>query len=249
MRKPLLLLLLLVMGISLRAQSVKDSAIALPLLGFSYGFHAPGGDLADRFGNNSDAGISFFYKTKSNFLIGGSASYLFSDKVKEAGVLDSIKDSNGNIINQNGQYSEVRLFERGWNFNAGVGKVFSVMSPNPNSGPFVYAGAGYLMHRIRIDDIGNQSPQLAGDYKKGYDRLTAGFAVTESIGYIYLGNKRLVNFFAAVELTQGFTQSRRNWDFDLMRRDDTKRMDLLYGVRAGWILPLYKKAPKEYYYY
>lgn len=250
MRKLYVSLLLIVLVFTANAQvSVKDSAIAAPLLGFSFGYHQPGGDLYDRFGPHTDIGFSFLYKTKKNLLIGIHGSYLFSNNVKETGILDSLRDSNGFIINQNGQYAEVRLFERGWNIHAGIGKLFDVWGPNPNSGFFVYAGAGYLQHKIKIDDIGNQSPQLAGDYRKGYDRLTSGLAFTEMAGYIFLSNKRLVNFFAAIELTQGFTQSRRSWDFDLMRRDTQKRIDLAYGVRAGWILPLYKKVPNEYYYY
>jgi hypothetical protein len=250
MRKLTVSLLLFLLTFTAGAQvNVKDSTVAVPLLGFSFGIHMPGGDLYDRFGAHSDIGFSGFYKTKSNLLFGINASYFFSDKVKETGILDSIKDSNGAIIDQNGQYAEVRLFERGWNIHAGAGKLFNVWGPNPNSGFFVYAGAGYLQHRIRIDDIGNQSPQLSGDYKKGYDRLTSGLAFTEMAGYIFLGNKKLVNFFAALEFTQGFTKSRRSWDFDLMRRDVSKRVDMAYGVRAGWILPLYKKVPNQYYYY
>jgi hypothetical protein len=33
-----------------------------------------------------------------------------------------------------------------------------------------------------------------------------------------------------------------------MGPDNTKRIDLLYGIRLGWIVPLYKQAPQEYYF-
>jgi hypothetical protein len=43
--------------------------------------------------------------------------------------------------------------------------------------------------------------------------------------------------------------SRRDYDFDIMGYDDTKRKDFLGGIRVGWILPLYQKAPEKFYYY
>lgn len=229
--------------------SIRDSSISTPLLGFSFGVHLPEGDLVKRFGPNSDVGFSYMHKTKKNWIYTGHISYLFGKEVKENGILDSIRDNNGYIIDQNGQYADVRLYERGWNIYAGGGKLFPVWGPNPNSGILAMGGIGFLQHKIRIEDIGNQSPQLTGDYKKGYDRLTNGLAFTEFIGYLYLSNRRLVNFYAGVEFTQGFTQSRRSWDYDLMRKDETKRTDLLWGVRAGWVLPLYKRAANKFYYY
>lgn len=229
--------------------SVKDSSISTPLLAFSYGIHLPEGDLVKRFGPNSDIGFAYMHKTKKNWLYLAQVSYLFGKEVKETGLLDSIKDNNGFVIDQNGGYADVRLYERGWNVYAGGGKLFPVWGPNPNSGIFAIGGIGMLQHKIRIEDIGNQSPQLAGDYKKGYDRLTNGIAVNEFIGYMYLSNKRLVNFYAGIEFTQAFTQSRRSWDYDLMRKDVTRRTDLLMGVRAGWVLPLYKRSANKFYYF
>jgi hypothetical protein len=46
---------------------------------------------------------------------------------------------------------------------------------------------------------------------------------------------------------EGFTQSRRSYDYDLMKQDTKKRLDILYGGKVAWILPLYKKAPQEFY--
>jgi hypothetical protein len=245
-----LILLFLTAASTSKAQvSVKDSSISTPLIGFTYGIHLPGGDLAKRFGPNSDVALSYMHKTKKNWIYTGQMSYLFGKQVKENTILDSIRDSNGQVINQNGNYADVRLYQRGFNIYAGAGRLFPMFGPNPNSGILVMGGVGLLQHKIRIEDIGNQSPQLAGDYKKGYDRLTNGISVNEFIGYLYLSNKRLVNFYAGFDLTQAFTQSRRSWDYDLMRKDETKRTDLLWGVRAGWVLPLYKRAENKFYYF
>jgi hypothetical protein len=248
--KKTLFIIFLCLALSLRAQvNIKDSIINCSFTGLSLGMDLPGGNLSKRFGYNSHIAFSYFYKTKTNWLFAFDVGYIFGSKIKENGILDSIKTSTGNIINKNGEFAEVRLFERGWVSTIRGGKLFPVIGPNKNCGIFVMVGGGVLQHRIRIDDIGNNSLQLRKEYKKGYDRLTNGFALSQSVGYLHLGNKRFVNFFALFEFTQGFTQSRRSWDYDLMRRDTEKRIDLLNGFRFGWILPLYKKTPDEFYYY
>ena len=106
-----------------------------------------------------------------------------------------------------------------------------------------------MRHKIKIDDIGHQSPQLVDPYPQGYDRLTAGFGAHEFIGYVYFSNKRLLNFFGGFEFTQAFTKSQRSFDYDLMKADVEKRTDLLNGIRIGWILPLYKRTPQEFYFH
>ena len=62
-----------------------------------------------------------------------------------------------------------------------------------------------------------------------------------------MSNNRLLNFYFGFECLEGFTQNRRSYDFDLMSHDSKKRLDILYGARVAWILPLYKKAPAEFY--
>ena len=229
--------------------NVKDSALTFSMVKLSYAFQEPGGDLAKRFGYNSNVGLDFSIKTKHDFIVGANGSLLFGNQIKENGILDSLKNSSGWIINQNGIPSTVRLFERGFTVSIYIGKMFHVFAPNPNSGIVVYVGPSYVNHKIKINDIGHQVPELTTNYLKGYDRLTAGFGVHEFIGYFYFGNTRLVNFFGGIELTQAFTKSLRKYNYDLMQPDTTPRKDFFYGIRVGWILPLYRKLPQQYYYY
>lgn len=241
-----------VLGLS---QNVKDSSLLFPMLKFSYAFQLPGGNLAKRFGYNSNINFNFSIKTKTNWIFGVNGSFFFGDQIKENGILDSLKTSTsdgphtGFIIDQNGHPATVRLFERGFTASLHGGKIFPWLSHNKNSGICIYAGPVFVMHKIKIDDIGRQSPQLVNSYLKGYDRLTAGFGTTLFMGYIYFGNKRITNFFAGLEFTQAFTKSQRSFDYDLRRADTRQRIDMFYGIRVGWILPLYKRTPQQFYYY
>jgi hypothetical protein len=235
-------------GVTFSQVNIKDSIINTSLTALSYSYQFPAGDISKRFVSNSTIGGAYLYKTKKNWLIGADGFFMFRDTIKETGILDSINNSDGGIIDGNGIYADVRLYERGFYTGIKGGKLFPVWGPNKNSGIIVLIGAGLLQHKIRIENSGNSAPQISGDYRKGYDRLTNGFALSEFVGYMYLGNSRLVSFYAGFELVQAWTKNRRSYNFDLKGPDNTKRFDLLNGFRIGWIIPLYKQTPQKYYY-
>ena len=237
------------LSLNLRAQvSVKDSSIYTPYVGLGYAYQQSAGDLVKRFGNNSAVTGSLDFKTKKYWIFGINGSYFFGKDVKES-LFDSIATSTGAIINGNGEFADVRLFERGFTASLTAGRMFSWKKPNPNSGIVFNVGVGFIQHKIRIETIGNTAPQLSKQYKKGYDRLSNGLLLSQSLGYLYLSSNRLVNVYIGFECMQGFTQSRRSFDYDLMKQDTDKRLDVLYGGKFVWILPLYKRAPQEYYTY
>jgi hypothetical protein len=204
--------------------------------------------LADRFGTNSNVGSQVLMKTKSNILYGIGATFIFGDNVKETNMLDGLKTSQGQIINSRGQDAEVYYYERGFHLAGYLGAILPIGNLNKNSGFFILGGVGLLQHKIRIHDKNEDIPGLYDDYKKGYDRLTNGLATSEMIGYQYLSSRRMINFYVGVEFLQGFTQNRRSYNYDLMEKDETKRLDLLTSIRFGWIIPAYKKTPKDFYF-
>ncbi len=230
--------------------SVKDSTIFTALFYASYAYQIPGNDLAKRFGNNSNIGGGCLIKTKKNLLFGVDFNFLFSENVKdEDSLFKHISTSDGSIIGRDGLYAEVHLWERGFNSSFKVGKIFPIFGPNPNSGLAIIFSMGYLQHKIRIENRDKTAPPINGDYKRGYDRLSAGLAINQFIGYMHLGNKKLISFFAGFELTQAWTKSLRIYDFDKMSRNEERYFDTLYGIKIGWIIPLYKRIPDKYYYY
>jgi hypothetical protein len=219
-------------------------------LSFSYALQLPGGDLVHRFGLNSAAGMALSYKTRNNFIYGAHWSYMFGKDLRGENPIDSITTSEGFVIDGEGKFADLRMFERGFTLGLSAGKIFNtVFSPNVNSGLMVTAGVGYLQHKIKIYDNGARSPQFDKELLKGYDRLTSGIMATEFVGYFYLSRNRYVNFYGGFEFYQGFTKSRRSWDYSLMRADTENRIDLLTGFRVGWILPLYKSSARVKYYY
>lgn len=234
-----------------RAQvKISDSGIFAPLLSATYSFHVPQGDLAELFGGCSSIGGSLLFKTSGNWLIGAEGNFMFGQSVKNGDqILASLTTSEGYLIDANGLIADIVYHERGYNFLARLGKVIPVLSPNPNCGFTITAGAGYLQDKIRIHNPGNTAPQIAGDYKKGYDRLNGGFLLSGTLGYMYLSNSRLLNFSLSLEFQQAWTTFYRDRNFDTGLKDDRKMSTQFYGAKLSWILPLYKRAPQEFYLY
>lgn len=235
---------------TLSAQSSARNQGSVLLAHFSYGAQLPGGDLADRFGANFIPGLGLEYLTdKSNRIIGLEGSFMFGSRVKED-VIAGLRTAEGYIIGEEGSYADIQLRERGIYLGGYLGKLFGVSPKNNRSAIKVTLGAGLLQHKIRIqDDPVQKAPQLSADYKKGYDRLSNGFALRQFIGYQLMDLDGRINFYAGVDLTQGFTQTRRSYNFDTFGPDASKRFDLLVGIRIGWILPFYtgKSADDIYY--
>jgi len=234
---------------SFAIRNPKDSIIAVSLVGLSYGYQFPQKDLKNRFYNNSTVGLNFYRKTKKNFVFGVDWYFIFAQKVKEQDMFSSVLNSDGFFIDENGQNASVRLYQRGHCFNAKIGKIFPIGRPNKNSGLLFLLNGGWLQHKIKIEDLGNLTPALNKEYKKGYDRLAGGLNVGFFAGYIFMSDNRYFNFFGGVEGYYANTKSLRSWDFQKMKYDDSKRKDVLLGLKVGIILPLYKRATNAYYIY
>ena len=247
----LLVILLFAFGFSSKAQNnLHDSSLFIPSLGINYTYQFVGGDLKNTFGNSHSIGANLNFKLKNNWLFGGDFQFYFSDQIKnKEPYFQNIVNNDGYIIDGDGQYAEVYLYQRGFNTQLYVGYQFNLWAKNPNSGPFIQFGMGFMQYWVRIENPGLTAPQITGDYKKMYDRLTNGLSTSQFIGYRWMGNRNLTNFYFGIELTQGWTENRRNYNADLSPEDLGKHLDLLTGIKVGWIIPFYPKVAKEYYYY
>lgn len=241
-------LLFLVLSCTLSAQrQVADSVLATTSLSFSVGGFVPGGDLADRFGLNTQVGGKFMRKSESNWTYGLNFGYHFAGEVSEPGLLSNLVNDEGHIISNQGRIAEVNVGMRGYYIGAEAGHLFNVVGPNPNCGILVQAGMGYLHHKIRMEHQFHEITQLEEPYLQGYDRLTNGFAINQFVGYFHMSDSRLVNYFIGLDLTQGWTQGRRELYFDTLESGEDKRFDSLIGLRAGWVIHFYRRPAKEYF--
>ncbi|MFM9026511.1 MAG: hypothetical protein ACKOQ6_00755 [Bacteroidota bacterium] len=243
-----MLMLLLYTGNISAQVNVRDSVFSFSFGSITGGFQVPGGDMADRFGLNFNIGAGCFRKLHNNWVFGVQGEFMFGDQVKDRQFLINLATSQGYLLTKDGTYGEVLLYERGWQVQSKVGKIIPVVGPNDNSGILLMAGAGFIQHKIRIENQGSEIPYLEGDYVKGYDRLTNGWTISGFAGYANFGNRKRVNFFIGLEYIVGMTESRRDFNFDTRRKDNQKRSDILYGLKAGWIIPFYKKMPNAFYY-
>ena len=245
----LILCTLLLIPVSTFAQDLSENKGPGLLFNISYAAQTPAGDLVDRFGSNFNIGLNLEYITdKSNFIFGLESGYIFGNDVK-TNVLTHLQTAEGFIIGNDRTYADIQLRMRGFYFGAMVGKLFTLSDVNKRSGIRFTVSSGLLQHKIRIqDDPLRDVAQLSTEYKKGYDRLTNGLAFNEFIGYQLLSRNRRINFYAGIEMTQAFTKSRRDYNFDTMSVDEENRLDLLFGIRVGWVLPFYFGNGGEIYY-
>ena len=229
---------------------VSDSVIATPWVSVQYGINWTAGDLNERLGILNHVGVFLGWKTAKNWVYGVEGSFMFGNDVRVTGLLDHLMDSKGNITDVNGDIATVRILSRGFHVNGAVGKIFPVLSPNKNSGIYVNMGLGYVAYKLRIETQDHVVPQIELDYKKGYDRLTSGLNAHQFLGYTYMANRGAINFYGGFYIQEGFTYNRRTIFFD---QPDTPvptamRLDVQYGLKVGWVIPIYKRVPKAFYY-
>jgi hypothetical protein len=232
---------------SFYAQDLKKESIKAPIFSVSYAGQMPLGTLANRFGLNSSIGFSGGLKTKTNFLFELEGTFMFSQNVHED-VLKPLKNSDGFVVNISGQYSAILVQERGFTETISVGKILPIIGPNPNSGLLIKLGIGTIHHKIRIDNQNNLVPELNKNKLPYYDRLTFGFLIKQYIGYYHLSSKRLQNFNFGFEFYQGITRGMRDYQIDLMGPYRDYRLDVLIGARLGWLIPIYRKTNKDFYF-
>ncbi len=218
------------------------------IIGANGNFDIPGGDMGNRFGSSYRVGPSLLYKTLNNWMFGAKADFLFGNRVKEDSLMINIRTSEGAFIDKGGLLRNAGLFERGYMVGLQGGKIFNFGRQKSDNGLFLMTGVGFMQHRIRIVDKNNDIHQISGDYKKGYDRLTNGWYAEQFVGYNHFSDNALINFHIGLNITAGFTEGRRSFLYDVMRPDTGSRLDLLYGIRGGWYIPMFRKKSEDLYF-
>ena len=208
-------------------------------LNANYAGMVPLGDLADRFGAGFSAGFQVEWMSwPNNWILGIDGQYGFAGKVKE-NVLDFLQDEDGNIVGRDLDISKAFLQQRLVSGKVTIGRLFPLFESNKRSGIRFSLGTGFQMHWIKVNDELRSLAQTEGDYGAGYDRLTAGWLVSEFLGYQHVSLNRRINFYAGVDVGQAFGRSLRTYDYSTMQQDDRTRLDMTLTFRAGWCIPLW----------
>jgi hypothetical protein len=218
------------------------------LIGFNADFDIPAADMAKRFGNNYRIGPSLQYKTKSNWIFGVKGDFIFGNKIRQDSFLANFYNADGSLIGTDGFRASTRVYERGYLIGLQGGKIFNISKKNSDNGILVMATAGFIQHKILINNPNGNLPQFSGEYRKGYDRLTNGLFVEPYVGYVYFSKNGLLNFHIGLDVMAGFTQGRRDYLFDVQKPGNDKRLDILFGIRGGWYIQVFKRKSEEYFF-
>lgn len=212
------------------------------------GVDVPGADMAKRYGASYRIGPALHYKTSRNWLFGVKGDFIFGNDIKGDSLMWNLRESSGSFFNYAGERVGIGLGERGYAVGIQAGKVFPFATGVVEQGVILLTGAGFIQHKIGIVNKNASVPQLSKGYQKGYDRLTNGIYLEQFAGYNYFGKGGMLNFNIGLNVLAGFTQGRRDWQHDLMRPLDDKRVDLLFGLRAAFYIPLFKKKSDDIYF-
>lgn len=222
------------------------------LLNGNVSFDMPGGDMAKRFGVDFRIGPAVLYKTESNWLFGAKMDFIVGNQIKQDSLMANIRDkyptdsrSVYEFINTDGERVGVPVYERGYAVGLQAGKIISWSKHHPDNGLMLLTSVGFMQHRINIFDRDKNVLQIKGNLVKGYDRLTNGTFIDQYVGYVYFAKNRLLNFNLGLDCLVGFTQGRRDWLYDVNRPGTDKRVDILFGVRAGWYIPIFKRRSED----
>lgn len=226
----------------------KDTVYHATIIKFGYMLASSTSDLKNRFGVFNSANLSCTYKTNKNWLWGAQFDFLFGNQVKEKDMLRNIATPDGFIIGSDGLLIDPSYNMRGFITSIYAGKIFPV-GYNQNSGISVSSGLGLMQHKVLITlERNTSSYALDKELTRGYDRLSNGLLWHNSVGYTHLSNRGLINFFGSIDFGFAATQNRRSFNYDTGLKDQTKRFDGFWGVKVGFILPLYPKTTPEFYY-
>lgn len=234
------------------APTAKDKAKRGFILEGNGAFDIPGADMAKRFGASYRVGPGVLYKTALNWVFGAKCDFILGNKIKTDSFMINITDKysahTGSLyefINQSGQRVGVPVYERGYIIGLCAGKIIALDERHPDNGIMLLTSGGFIQHKIDIYNSNKDVAQLRGNYLKGYDRLTNGLFIEQYAGYCYFAKNKLLNFNIGLDALFGFTQGRRDYLYDVMRADNAQRLDILYGIRASWFIPIFKRKSED----
>lgn len=201
-------------------------------------------DLSARYGSHGVLQGAIHLKKKA-WELGPTINYIYGSVVKED-VLKSLRSVEGDLIGEDHQIAIVDLRQRGLSLGLNIAYALRL-----RDGHTVVAAVQplWMAHWIRFQNSGNTFRPIQGIYRYGYDRLSSGLGLLQSLGYRYQSKSKLINFEVAIQLTEANTRLKRNIQLDAGYQDPGKRLDGYLGIVAKWIIPIYRSQNPDQIYY
>jgi hypothetical protein len=214
-------------------------------LGFEYGTYLPQRDLDAYFGRHAGTGGHFQVLTKKNLYLGGQMQFIFGNQVS-VDVTQVWKDPIDNVYGLNYTFADILTKQRGLSGHLYIGKLFPIKSKRARMGIKATLGVGFLQHKLHIqEDPESFMPQMEKRYKALLDHKTNGISLQQFIGFHYLANDRMANWYVGFDFIEAFTRNRRSYNYNLDIPTDINRLDIATGFKIGWILPFYINESSE----
>ncbi len=250
MRKSLLVILLL-SSLTLSAQ--RADSVWNTRRGFiaqaTTTFDMPMGDFADRFGGFYTVGGGLMYKTQKNIFFQAFCEFLISNRVKQDSMFRNISVGGYAVYDENGDLINPDIMLRGYNMGIGMGKTFLLSrAQSYNNGIQLMTSLSFMQHRINHSDPDRVLVQILGEYAKGYDYLSNGLCLNQSVNYIHFSRNTVTNFSVGLNFRWGFTKNRRSYNFDSGPPSHKLRNDMSLGIQLKWLIPLFKSLDREIYF-
>ncbi len=219
------------------------------VVGFSIGFgtHIPGADMKNRYGSTLCFSLSGDYLTASNWAFSPEFIYFFGEKIKED-VLAPYRSANNTIPGDDDQIADIFIRERGFWLGIMMGKHFP-FGTTSRTGIKGMIGGGIFQHQIDFNDLRNSVGQVRAGRYVGYDRLTRGFSLKETVTFKVMSSYKKLNFEIGIDAIQGFTSEVRAINFDTGLPTLKNRLDLMFGARIAWNISFFLAGQSKTIYY
>ncbi len=203
-------------------------------LTIQYGSQLPALDFKNRFGTSLRPTLVVSYQpTQKPDVWSLTGFFQFGTLVKED-IFSNILTPEGFLIGNDKNPAAIQLRQRAWFIGAGKGWRFKEKSKFLNR-LLIDVYGGFFQHKIRIqEDPARLVPQINGEYKKGYDRLSNGPGLNINLSYNPTANPSLTRFIVGFDLFAAHTINRRPINFNTGMSDKSSFWVLQPGIHLGY---------------
>jgi hypothetical protein len=187
-------------------------------------------------------GVGYSYQRKK-MSFGLQYHFMFGD-YSGKDIFGAMRTSEGLFIASDGSLTDISVFFRGNSLYASVGRILPFSLQNNISLNF---SAGVLQNNLAIRSLGSSLPFLSADNIKGYDQFSMGPSVKQEIRWTHLGANKRINFYMALFVEEAFLKNLRKYNYFNNSTDEAWHFNFMFGIQAGWIIPMYIGEKEEEY--